>query len=513
MPGDTADAATAPVDVLITGAGPTGLALAIDLARRGVTALLVERQPEFSRGARGTGVQPRTQEVFDDLGVLAAAQAAGGLYPPLALWEDGRIAHTHEMIELVDPTPSTPYSNALMLPQWRNQQVLHARLLELGGSVLLGTELQDFTEDADGVTARLTGADGAVRTVRAAYLVAADGGRSTVRRQLGIQMSGPDLPPGVSIVADVRIDGLDRDHWHRWVLPPHGFVTLLPLVGTDHFQCFAAAGGDPDTSPEAVRALIACHTHLAPEQVREVLWSSVYRPRAGMADTYRHGRVFLAGDAAHIHSPAGGQGMNTSVQDAYNLGWKLGQVLRHGAPESLLDTYQTERRPIAARILETSTRLHRSGSLRRGRDLHQLDIGYPDSPLTRELRTGLPEGARTAGDRAPDAPCTTADGTPSRLFDAFRGPHFTLIALGDTDLDVASLPGADDPALLRTVRVGGPAPDLLDADGHIRDAYGAGPGVFLVRPDGYIALAAPADGATAPVAAALGAYFGATQAV
>ncbi len=513
MPGDTADAtATAAVDVLIAGAGPTGLALGIDLARRGVRALLVERQPEFSRGARGTGVQPRTQEVYDDLGVLAAAQAAGGLYPHMALWEDGRIAHTQEIIELVDPTPSTPYSNALMLPQWRNQQVLHARLVELGGSVLLGTELRDFTEDADGVTARLTGAEGAVRAVRACYLVAADGGRSTVRKQLGVRMTGPDLPPGTGVVADVRIDGLDRDHWHRWMLPPHGFVTLLPLVGTDLFQCFAAAAtDDPDTSPEAVRALIARHTHLAPEQVREVVWSSVYRPRAGMADAYRHGRVFLAGDAAHIHSPAGGQGMNTSVQDAYNLGWKLGQVLRHGAPDSLLDTYQTERRPIAAGILETSTRLHRSGNPRRGRDLHQLDIRYPDSPLTRELRTGLPEGARTAGDRAPDAPCTTADGTPTRLFDAFRGPHFTVITLGATDLDVASLPGAGDPALLRTVRVGGPEPELLDTDGHIRDAYGAGPAVFLIRPDGYIALAAPADGATAPVADALGTYFGAAQ--
>lgn len=106
----------------------------------------------------------------------------------------------------------------------------------------------------------------------------------------------------------------------------------------------------------------------------------LYRPKAGMVDAYRHGRVFLAGDAAHIHSPAGGQGLNTSVQDAYNLGWKLGQVLRHGAPDALLDTYHVERRPIAERILDTSTRLHRSRELRRGRDLHQLDIGYRDSP-------------------------------------------------------------------------------------------------------------------------------------
>ncbi|WP_432002144.1 FAD-dependent monooxygenase [Streptomyces sioyaensis] len=489
------------VDVLIAGAGPTGLALGIDLARRGVRALVVERQDRLSPGARGTGVQPRTQEVYEDLGVLDAMRAVGGQYPPLGLWEDGRITEVSEMIERVDPTPAVPHSTALMVPQFRALEVLHARLTELGGSVLLGTELTAFTQDADGVTVRLQRA-GASHTVRSAYLVAADGGRSTVRRELGTGMSGPSLEPGVALLADVRIDGLDRDHWHRWILPNGAFSALLPLAGTDLFQTLIAAPeGSTDTSPEAVRTLLSTRTHLAPEQIREVVWSSLFRPRAGMADSYRTGRVFLAGDAAHVHSPAGGQGLNTSVQDAYNLGWKLGQVLRYGAPDSLLDSYGTERRPIAAHILDTSTRLHRSGSLRRGRDLHQLDLGYPDSPLTRELRTDLAEGTPVAGDRAPDAPCRTADGRPTRLFDAFRGPHFTLLALGDIELDEAQLPA--DPALLRVVRVGGPAPDLLDADGHVQDAYGSGPAVLLVRPDGYLALGAPAEGATARVSAAL----------
>ncbi|RXS83655.1 pentachlorophenol monooxygenase [Streptomyces sp. TM32] len=490
------------VDVLIAGAGPTGLALGIDLARRGVRALVVERQDRLSPGARGTGVQPRTQEVYEDLGVLDAMRAVGGLYPPLGLWEDGRITEVSEMIEQVEPTPAVPHSTTVMVPQFRALEVLHARLTELGGSVLLGTELTAFTQDADAVTVRLQRAGGASHTVRAAYLVAADGGRSTVRRELGTQMSGPSLEPGVALLADVRIDGLDRDHWHRWILPNGAFTSLLPLAGTDLFQTLIAAPeGSTDTSPEAIRTLLSTRTHLAPEQIREVVWSSLFRPRAGMADSYRTGRVFLAGDAAHVHSPAGGQGLNTSVQDAYNLGWKLGQVLRYGAPDSLLDSYGTERRPIAAHILDTSTRLHRSGSLRRGRDLHQLDLGYPDSPLTRELRTALAEGTPVAGDRAPDAPCRTADGRPTRLFDAFRGPHFTLLALGDVELDEAQLPA--DPALLRVVRVGGPAPDLLDADGHVQDAYGSGTAVLLVRPDGYLALGAPAEGATARVSAAL----------
>ncbi|MFF2810550.1 FAD-dependent monooxygenase [Streptomyces sp. NPDC058000] len=507
------DATAPPVDVLISGAGPTGLALGIDLTRRGVTTLVVERQTTLSPGARGTGVQPRTQEVYDDLGVLPAAHAAGGLYPPMALWEDGRIVRTHQMIERVAPTPSTPYSESLMLPQWRNVQLLHDRLRDLGGSVQLDTALTDFTQDDDGVTARLTGPDTAVHTVRARYLVACDGGGSTVRKQLGTRMTGPELAPGHAVLADVRLDGLDRDHWHRWMLPTGGFVGLLPLAGTDDFQMLAAAAtAEPDTSHEAVRDLIATHTHLTRDQVREVLWTSLYRPKAGMVDAYRHGRVFLAGDAAHVHSPAGGQGLNTSVQDAYNLGWKLGQVLRHGAPDTLLDTYQTERRPIAARILETSTRLHRSGSLHRGRDLHQLDIGYPDSPLTRELRADLPDGARTAGDRAPDAPCTTPDGTPTHLFDAFRGPHFTVLALDAPDLDTPALTKAAGSTPLHTLHVGGPTPDLLDPDGHLRAAYGTTPTVFLIRPDGYVAVAAPPEEATAAVAEALETHFGATPA-
>lgn len=445
------------VDVLIAGAGPTGLALAVDLARRGVRALLVERQDRLSPGARGTGLQPRTLEVYDDLGVLPAVRAAGGPYPPMATWRDGRIAETFEMVERVAPTPHTPYANVLMVPQWRNAELLHARLAELGGSALLGTELTSFRQDADGVTAELTSlADGTVRTVRARYLVGADGGRGVVRRRLGVPMSGPDLEPGAALLADLRVDGLDRDHWHLFPQPDGGFVTLLPLAGTDTFQSITAlSGGAPDTDPEAVRATLAAHTRLTAGQIREVLWTSVFRPRAGMAERFRDGRVFLAGDAAHIHSPAGGQGLNTSVQDAYNLGWKLGQVLRHGAPDALLDTYEAERLPVAAGILETSTRLHRTRSLRRGRDLHQLTLAYRDSPLTGEHRAGLAPDALRAGDRAPDAPCTGPDGTPFRLFDAFRGPHFTLLAFDGAE---PPRPAPEWAAHVRTYRIGGPSP-------------------------------------------------------
>jgi hypothetical protein len=218
-----------------------------------------------------------------------------------------------------------------------------------------------------------------------------------------------------------------------------------------------------------------------------------------MADSLRTGRVFLAGDAGHVHSPAGGLGLNTGIQDAHNLGWKLGQVLRHGGSEMLLDSYEAERLPVAAETLGMSTHLHRGSEgadsglrkLRHGRDAHQLGINYRDGPLAAELRRGVPEEALQAGDRAPDAPCTDAAGEPVRLFDAFRGPHFTLLALGGTELPRFS---RDFGGALRSVRINhpldrDPPTGLTDTHGHAHKSY-AERGLFLVRPDGYIGLAA-----------------------
>jgi hypothetical protein len=189
-----------------------------------------------------------------------------------------------------------------------------------------------------------------------------------------------------------------------------------------------------------------------------------------IAERFRAGRVFLAGDAAHVHSPAGGQGLNTSIQDAYNLGWKLDAVLRHQADASLLDTYEEERRPIAEDVLALSSGVHR-GSVRRGRATEQLDLGYRDSPLSVETRLDLDDEALHAGDRAPDGRRGSV-----HLFDLFRGPHWTLL-LVDTD---AAVPEID----ARLARI--PAYDVY------------GRGIFLVRPDGYIGWAgAKADGLAA----------------
>ncbi|MFD9494543.1 FAD-dependent oxidoreductase [Streptomyces sp. NPDC060005] len=464
------------VDVLVIGAGPTGLALGADLARRGVDALVVERAEALFPGSRGKGIQPRTMEVFDDLGVLDAIRAAGGEYPVGMIWQDGRRAGEHRMFDPADTTDDSPYSTPWMVPQWRTQEILFARLEELGGRVAFGREVVGVVgiEEAEGSGDDAAGDDGAGVTVefasgapvRARYVVAADGGRSVVRRALGIAMTGETVDPHPLLVADVRITGLDRDNWH--VFPPSadtgGFLAICPLAGTEDFQAVAQfpEGTDVDLSLEGIRKTVAARSHLAPEDVTEVRWASDFRPRAALADRFRAGRVFLAGDAAHVHSPAGGQGLNTSVQDAYNLGWKLGAVLSGAAPAALLDTYEAERRPVAADMLGLSTRVHR-GETRRGAATRQLGLGYRGSSLAVETRTELPDGALRAGDRAPDA---TVGGV--RLFDVFRGPHWTLLTVG-ADEEPRALPG------VRTARV--------DAS----EKYGSG--VFLVRPDGYVGWA------------------------
>ncbi|MFI6642150.1 FAD-dependent monooxygenase [Streptomyces sp. NPDC050504] len=449
-------------DVLVVGAGPTGLVLAIDLARRGVRALLVEKADALFPGSRGKGLQPRTLEVLDDLGVLPAFLAAGSDYPRMLGWEGAERQGAWDMLERSEPTEQVPYANTLLIGQSRTQELLYGRLRELGGDVVFGAELTGFAQDRGGVDARF--ADGTA--VRARYLVAADGGRSTVRGALGIPMTGERIDPHPMLVADLVLAPgtvVDRDFWHVWPKAADGGVALCPLPGTETFQLIASYADQDaavDTAPDAVRALLAARTPLAASDVTEVVWASGFRANAAMADRFREGRVLLAGDAAHVHSPAGGQGLNTSVQDAYNLGWKLGAVLRHGAPDALLDSYEAERLPVAADVLGISTRLHRASrggeGAQRGAEVQQLGLGYRGGPLSAGAA-----GALVAGDRAPAG---------RGLFDAYRGPHFTLLAVG-TD---AALPEVDG-ELVRVHRIGEYA------------AYGTG--LFLIRPDGYVGWA------------------------
>jgi 2-polyprenyl-6-methoxyphenol hydroxylase-like FAD-dependent oxidoreductase len=479
-------------DVLICGAGATGLVLAIELARRGVPFRLVEKLDRPFHGSRGKGIQPRSQEIFEDLGVLDRLTAAGGIYPPSRSWrEDG--SHTDaEMVERQPPTPAEPYRLPLMVPQAITEAILRERLLELGHRPAFGHELVAFEQDGDRVTARIATQEGE-ETVHARYLVGADGGRSFVRNALGIDFPGQTLGMR-ALVADIELAGLGRDAWHQFNERSSELrMSLCPLMGTGLFQLLAAVPpeGDIDVSAAGLDAMVRERSGRDDLRVHAVSWASPYRMNARLADRYRDGRVFLAGDAAHVHPPTGGQGLNTSVQDAYNLGWKLAAVLS-GAPIALLDSYEEERHPIAAGMLGLSTRLlenARRGDNRRGREVQQLDLGYRGSSLAPPLpaRTDGP----APGDRAPDARLLGAAGQPRRVFDLLAGTHWTLLGC---NVARADLPARAD----LHVHAIGPAAELRDPHGDFAAAYALADGEWvLVRPDGYIGMVGDSAGVAA----------------
>ena len=474
-------AATVQVDVLICGAGAAGLTLAIDLARRGLSFRLIEKMAAPFHGSRGKGIQPRTQEVFEDLGILDRIVAAGGNYPPERRYaSDGSHVDT-AVIEHRSPTPSEPYPTPLMVPQFLSEGVMRERLAELGHAPVFGCELLGFEDDGGGVTARLAGRQGETM-LRARWLVGADGGRSLVRHALDIGFPGKTL--GVrAVVADVMLTGLERDFWHRFGGDDLSRqIMLCPLAGTDLFQLQGPipASGEIDLSAPGLNRLVAERTGRDDIRIDSVAWASAYTMHARLADRYRVGNVFLVGDAAHIHPPTGGQGLNTSVQDAYNLGWKLAAVAG-GADDTLLDSYEQERRPVAASMLDLATRLldaHQRGDTRRGREVQQLDIGYRDSALAME------QPARTAGlaagDRAPDALVWSAAGQSKRLFDLFQGPHGTMLGYHAQRGAIAPRPGLH-------IHVLGPHGDLYDENHYFRAAYALAAGSWvLVRPDGHV---------------------------
>lgn len=469
-------------DVLICGAGAAGLTLAIDLARRSVSLRIIEKMDGPFPGSRGKGIQPRSQEIFEDLGIIDRIAAAGGIYPPERQYlSDGSFTESSVM-ERRDPTPAEPYQSPLLVPQFLTEAVMRERLAELGHQPQFGCELRAFEQDNDGVTVRMENR-GQEQVIRVRYLIGADGGRSFVRHALNIEFPGKTL--GVrALVADLHLRGLDRYAWHRFNEGSMAnMVSLCPLAGTDLFQMQAPIPleGEVDLSAPGLGKMVTERTGRDDIVIDSVSWASAYNMNARLAERYRIGRVFLAGDAAHIHPPTGGQGLNTSVQDSYNLGWKLASVLK-GAPDSLLDSYEEERRPVAAEMLGLTTKLldaAKRGDMRRGREVQQLDIGYPESSLA--LETPERCGGVLAGDRAPDAPIRSAAGQPVRLFELLRGPHWTLIGY---EVDSAATIAARPNLHIHRVGLRG---DIIDDGGYVRDIYGVAAGDWiLVRPDGYI---------------------------
>ncbi|MFE6662992.1 FAD-dependent monooxygenase [Streptomyces sp. NPDC057697] len=508
-------APTAPVPVLIIGSGPTGLTLACDLARRSVGVRIIDKSPGFPRSSRAKGPNPRSLEVLEDLGVVDRVLASGSAPLPMRKYRDGLPVAETDPFASSRPTPDVPYDRGALIAQWQLEAILRERLAEYGVRVELGSEAVGLSQGSGSVTVAL--ADG--RSIEARYAVGCDGAHSPVRKMLGVAFEGQTSEEQTMVCGDVEADGLDRGVWHQW-FDEDGAVMLCPIPGTRSGWWFQAgperdaAGAPVPPSLESFRRLFAKHTRLPADHLSKAALLSTYRVNERMADRYRVGRVLLAGDAAHVHSVAGGLGMNTGIQDAFNLGWKLARVAGGRSGERLLDTYEEERLPVASWTLDiTADRLRATlEAIRRpgggldsavSADTSCLGTGYRWSSLS---ATGSTSRLR-AGDRAPDAPChDTATGAPVRLFEAFAGPHFTLLGFGPGTAGALRAAEAAYGDTVRAYGVDAGAPrDLTDDAGHARTAYGVGPAtalLVLVRPDNHVALIAPAT-----ESGAIGAYL------
>lgn len=344
-------------DVLICGAGVTGLTLAIELARHGVSFRLIEKRTTPFTGSRGKGIQPRTQEIFEDIGILNKVVAAGGLYPRLRTYRHDGSYVDSDIAHHTKPTHAEPYHLPLMVPQNVTETIMREQLKAWGHRVEFGCELRHFAQTSRTVTAYVAGPAGE-EVIIAHYLIGADGGGSFVRKKLGVSFPGRTL--GIhALVADASLSGLNRDIWHHFNDGDMArMITICPLAGTQLFQIQALLAPDDSQnfSADVLTAFLTERIGRTDVRIHSIPWVSKYQMNARIAEHYRVGKVFLAGDAAHVHPPTGGQGLNTSIQDAYNLGWKMAASLR-GAGEELLDSYEQERRPVAESLLHLSTRL------------------------------------------------------------------------------------------------------------------------------------------------------------
>jgi 2-polyprenyl-6-methoxyphenol hydroxylase-like FAD-dependent oxidoreductase len=515
-------AGTADTQVLIAGAGPIGLTAAIELARRGVDCRVVDPVHEPPQYAKAVGVQPRTLEVFEGMGVLRRIMDA-------AIEMRGQIVYVNgaKTAQLDLTLPADVPFGFVAIPQYATERILREELAMRGVRVERGLRLAGFTQDGDGVTATLVGDDGE-QSVRAGYLVGADGAHSTVRKALGLTFEGAafeeqymlgdvevdwSVPRGYGVRAMHQTDGQTDDLLVCIPLPGPGRYRMSMLV-PDELSATAsdgiAHGFEGGRKPE-LHHIQAVLDRLSPEPTtaRNLRWSSVFRISHRIVDSYGRGRVFVAGDAAHIHPPTGAQGMNTGIQDAHNLAWKLALAVSGRAAPALLDSYDAERRPIGEEVVGRTVRAARAGigadSTDPGSVIRreaQLLIDYANSPIV----------AEGAGGRAPDATGLTRDAVtgPVRLFSLLgRREHTMVVYAGEgagptgvamferaADAAVTAAHGRMDVYLIVASGAdvaGTTLPLVRDSGGEFARAYSAsGSAVYIVRPDGYLGFAAAA---------------------
>ncbi|MCB4767975.1 FAD-dependent monooxygenase [Ancylobacter sp. Lp-2] len=513
-------------DILIVGAGPVGLTLAAVLARHGVRARMVDKLPAPSPYCRAIGITPRTLEVMDDLGLAGALVEAG-------IWLDGLRTYIHgsPARETENDFSDLPYAQ-LGVPQYATERLLAGHLADLGIPIERGVELTGLKPDGEGVEASF--ADGS--SARFAYVVGCDGAHSAARRALGIAFEGEAWPMEF-MLGDVHIDwdlppgrGLPRGR-ALFALrpipeaPPDLFVAIplpergryrvsmvaperlgAPGQGTGHGIQIDRPGATLDDLQEVADRLLP-----EPPTLSDLRWSSIFRISMRLAARYGSGRVFIAGDACHIHPPTGGQGMNTGIQDAYNLGWKLAAVARGEAGPALLASYEAERRPVAeaviARTVEQSLNFGRPRPPEDRLADTQLLVNYRGGPLS----VGGAVGPVEPGDRLPEVQGLRRHGLgfPLRLADAVRGPDIVLLVAvrGGEVLALEALAARLRVTVRAPLRVVAVAPGdavleappgvslFYDAAGMFAAAFGPAPAALIVRPDKYVGWAGAAGDA------------------
>ena len=531
-----------PAAVLIAGAGPSGLMLGFELARRGIDIRVIDRLPRPSDKSRAIVVQARTIEIFEQLGLEDALLSAGARVMRSKFFVDGKEALELEIGDV--GIEGAPYPFLLNVAQDDTERILTDALRSAGREIERGVELVSFEQDARVVRSRLRHPDGREEVVESQYLVGCDGAHSVVRHILGIGFVG-DAYPQDFVLADVDVEwGVPPDQL-RIFLDRDGVFAAIPMKGGKKIRLIASrrnvASDAGDPTLEEFQAIV---DHFSPMKARlsNPHWLARFRLHHRLAERYSAGRAFLCGDAAHIHSPAGGQGMNTGLQDAYNLGWKLALAIEGRAGGELLDSYNAERRPVGRFLLQTTDRLfqmatgggavlsfvrrHVAPTLARTAAGHagfrrmalstitQLGIQYQASPIVQETPEAhrlLHDGPK-AGDRAPDGALIGEGGLPTRLFLATRSLRHRLLlfaagprapVLDEERLRIAAALEAAAPGLVDVFALwtaGSPdAGNLLDA-GEVHSRYGARTRcAYLVRPDGHVGWRGPSwslDGPT-----------------
>lgn len=511
-------------DVLVVGAGPVGLMLASELRRHGIACRLIEKRTERSPFCKALGVSPRTLEVWERTGVVGQAIDAGCWIQETCTYVNGQLVK-----QMPARLPESTYG-VLSLPQYETERILFEQLIRLGGKLERGVELVSFQQDAGGVTVQLQCADGQAEAWKGKFLVGCDGAHSAVRHGMDVSFEGDKFPLEF-LIADVDLDWkLDSRRAYLFVEVVEeqfrGILVCIPISGRGRFRISTVSSYDEeapggkehsvqDRPPPPLSAVQELVARMAPEpvQVGNLRWSGYFRISHRIVSHYRRGRAFLAGDAAHIHPPTGGQGMNTGIQDAYNLAWKLALELKGLASPDLLDSYEAERLPIGQEIVRKTTQRSMSlGAQSQGEELatlredSQLYLNYRQSRWVEEYlsRPDVLSGGPKPGDRAPDVAGLRRPGVayPLRLYELLQGTAHVLLFVANEATDwtraesIALELHQKLSDLLRCYLIVSPSaqhvsipelPIIEDSSAQFQKAYDyTALNCYLIRPDGVV---------------------------